>query len=233
MFFDKPKAMGEAPQSLLASPTALSRSSSGSWTASTMPSAKRLFRVDLPRAEDEFLGSLQPDAAGQQVHGCHVRHQPYASERHAEAGAATREDHVGGEGQTEPAAIGGPIHGRDDRLLEIHQTGQPVVQRVNPLSRFPGGAPRRRHGAQVATGTEGAAGPGQHHRRRLRIGADRFDECRQLPAHDLIQRVARGRPGECDDRHAIAPIAAQRLEVHCVSSFLPRRSSGRESRSHH
>ena len=153
---------------------AASSSASGT-TRETSPSALGARGVDEVARQQQLGRHRRADDARQEVADADVAgREPDADEGGVHARRLAGEPHVGGERQREPAAAGGALHGRDDRLRrpahEHHELADRALRAQATLHRAADRAVAvTRVLLQVEPGAERSPGAAQHDHARLAI----------------------------------------------------------------
>ncbi len=123
---------------------------------------------DVVAEEEQLLGLLGTDQAGQQVGASGVGGDAPPDEHRDELGLFGRHHQVAGQGQVHPATGRGGVDGGDDRLLAVEHGPD---QALPPVADEPGRIPHGRSGAPGRAGP--GPGPGSAGRRRCRTPSPR------------------------------------------------------------
>ena len=171
----------------------------------TVPESIRLrtpLALGEPAGEHELRGASRPHDARQEVARPHVAgRQPDADELRREERVVACDPEVGGEGEREPTADGGTVHGGDHGLRQLvdreHQLGEVLLHHLHQPDGPAIARPRRQLvvTCQVGARAEAAPGAGQHDRARRTVLAQVAQvQPEQAREAAIVERAARARP---------------------------------------
>ena len=166
---------------------------------------QRLRCVDRPRGEHELEGLLDPDQPRHALGAARARDDPQRDLGKSEPRARRRHPVVAGEGDLEPAAHHGPVHGGDDgerqALDRVEQA--PVLLLFRRRGKF----------ADVGPGKKGGAFAQQHRAPQV-LGVLQLLQRGEKAFTDFCIDGVDGRIRDRDDGDP--GVAAYRYDAHCI-----------------
>src|SRR5580658_4180402 len=154
-------------------------------------------------------GHAQPDDAGEEVAHPHLgAGEPEEDGGVAERGRGRADAHVGGQAQRQPAAHGGPVHGRDHRLWQgsdgLRQSRHRLLEAQAVDGRIAGLEHGRPEVTHVDARAETATGAGEDHDAGVPRCPDRGERLDELGYQHLVESVQALRPVEPQEHDAVS-----------------------------